>query len=256
MFQEGDLVRIKDWKEWDKDFRSPLRFAYSGDIGTVTEVIPQRGTTCYRLDTQTLKRPITIMTWREDLLEPAFIPGRRVRIRSWESMAEEFGETEGGNLSTPRFLFTGEMGPLCGLYATIDRVFGTTLTLKDWSDKEVHDRTHSGIVGDWFYTKEMVELVPSMSVMLDFKKPVFPKKAEEVVRSLKKKEIRFFGKNHGWFLPDIPDVYWISSSVTLKQDFTIDISTKVDWDLVKDFLLNENRIRMGKNIFRFRAKNS
>ena len=207
MFRVGDLVRIKDWKEWDEDFRSPFRFAYSGDIGTVTEVIPQRGTTYYRLDTQTLKRPIAGMTWREDLLEPAFIPGRRVRIKSWESMAEEFGEI-GGRLrriiDTPRFQFVEDMRPLCGLYATIDRVLGTTLTLKDWSDKEVHDRTNSGIGVDWFYTKEMVKLVPSMSVMLDFKKPVFPKKAKEVVRSLKKKEIRFFGKNPGWLLPDIP----------------------------------------------------
>ena len=247
MFQEGDLVRIKDWKEWDKDFRSLPRLAYSGDIGTVTEVIPQRGTTYYRLDTQTLKRPITIMTWREDLLEPAFIPGRRVRIRSWESMAEEFGETEGGNLSTPRFLFTREMKPLCGLYATIDRVIENRLTLKDWSDKEVHDRTRLGTTGDWLYTKQMIELVPSMSVLLDFKNPVFPKKAGEVVKSLQKKEIRFFGKNHGWFLSDISDVYWIGSGATLKQDFTIDISAEVDWDLVKEFLLNENRIRMGKN---------
>lgn len=247
MFQEGDLVRIKDWKEWNKDFRSPSRLAYSGDIGTVTEVIRQRGTTYYRLDTQTLKRPITIMTWREDMLEPAFIPGRRVRIRSWESMAEEFGETGRGDLSTPRFLFTGKMKPLCGLYATIDRVTENRLTLKDWSDKEVHDRTRLGIGRDWHYTKEMIELVPSMSVLLDFKTPVFPEKAREVVRSLQKKEIRFFGKNHGWFLPDISDVYWIESSTTLKQDFTIDISAEVDWHLVKEFLLNENMIKMGKN---------
>ena len=247
MFQVGDLVRIKDWKEWDMDFKAPSKLAYSGDIGTVTEVIPQRGTTYYRLNTQTLKRPITIMTWREDLLEPAFIPGRRVRIRSWESMAEEFGETEGGNLSTPRFLFTGEMKPLCGLYATIDKVIENRLTLKDWSDKEVHDRTRLGTTRDWFYTKEMVELVPSMSVLLDFKNPVFPEKARKVVKSLEKKEIRFFGKNHGWFLSHISDIYWIESSTTLKQDFTIDISAEVDWDLVQDFLLNENRIRMGKD---------
>lgn len=251
MFQEGDLVRIKDWKEWDKGFRSPSRLAYSGDFGVVTEVIQQRGTAYYRLNTQTLKRPITlIMTWREGLLEPAFIPGRRVRIRSWESMAEEFGEHEDGintHLSTPRFLFTIPMKPLCGLYATIDRVLGNRITLKDWSDKEAHDRTLLGCGGDWYYTEEMIELVPSMSVLLDFKNPVFPKKARNVVKFLKEKEIRFFGKNHGWFLPDIPDVYWIDSSATLKQDFTIDISAEVDWDLVKEFLLNENRIRMGKN---------
>lgn len=243
MFQVGDLVRIKDWKEWDMDFKAT---AYSGDIGTVTEVIPQRGTTYYRLDTQTLKRPITIITWREDLLEPAFIPGRRIRIRSWESMAEEFGEI-GCGLSTPRFLFSSEMKPLCGLYATIDKVTENRLTLKDWSNKEVHDRTRLGTIGDWFYTKEMIELVPSMSVLLDFKTPVFPEKATEVVRSLQKKEIRFFGKNHGWFLSHISDIYWIESSATLKQDFTIDISAEVDWDLVKEFLLNENRIRMGKD---------
>lgn len=250
MFQEGDLVRIKDWKEWDKDFKSPPRLAYSGDIGTVTEVISQRGTTYYRLDTQTLKRPITIMTWREDLLEPAFIPGRRVRIRSWESMAEEFGEIGAGihaHICTPRFVFSSEMKPLCGLYATIDRVVGNRPTLKDWGDKEAHDRTLLGRMGDWYYTKEMIELVPSMSVLLDFKNPVFPKKARDAVKFLKEKEIRFFGKNHGWFLPDIPDVYWINSSTILKKDFTIDISSEVDWDLVKEFLLNENRIRMGKD---------
>lgn len=246
MFQEGDLVRIKDWKEWNEDFKTPLRLAYSGDFGVVTEVIRERGTTYYRLDTQTLKRPMTIMTWREDLLEPAFIPGRRVRIRSWESMAEEFGKF-GCSLSTPRFLFAREMKPLCGLYATIDKVIENRPTLKDWSDKEVHDRTRLGTTGDWYYTKEMIELVPSMSVLLDFKTPVFPKKAREVVRSLQKKEIRFFGKNHGWFLSHISDIYWIESSTTLKQDFTIDISAEVDWDLVKEFLLNENRIRMGKD---------
>ena len=42
MFQEGDLVRIKDWKEWNKEFRSLSRLAYSGDFGVVTEVIQQR----------------------------------------------------------------------------------------------------------------------------------------------------------------------------------------------------------------------
>lgn len=247
MFQVGDLVRIKDWKEWDMDFKAPSRLAYSGDIGTVTEVIRDIRATYYRLNTQTLKRPMTIMTWREDLLEPAFIPGRRVRIRSWESMAEEFGEIGGGTLSTPGFTFAREMKPLCGLYATIDKVIENRPTLKDWSDKEVHDRTRFGAVGDWFYTKEMTELVPSMSVLLDFKTPVFPEKASKVVKSLQKKEIRFLGKNHGWFLTDIQDIYWIESSTTLKQDFTIDISAEVDWDLVKEFLLNENRIRMGKD---------
>lgn len=246
MFQVGDLVRIKDWKEWDMDFKALSRLVYSGDFGVVTEVIRDIRATYYRLNTQTLKRPITIMTWREDLLEPAFIPGRRVRIRSWESMAEEFGKT-GCSLSTPRFLFVSEMKPLCGLYATIDKVIENRLTLKDWSDKEVHDRTRLGTTGDWYYTKEMIQLVPSMSVLLDFKTPVFPEKAEEVVRSLQKKEIRFLGKNHGWFFSHISDIYWIESSATLKQDFTIDISAEVDWDLVKEFLLNENRIRMGKN---------
>ena len=165
-------------------------------------------------------------------------------------MAEEFGEHEDGihaHLSTPTFVFTIKMKPLCGLYATIDKALGNRLTLKDWSDKEAHARTLLGGMGDWCYTKEMIELVPSMSVLLDFKNPVFPKKAEEVVKFLKKKEIRFFGKNHGWFLPDIPDVYWINSSITLRQDFTIDISAEVDWNLVKEFLLNENRIRMGKD---------
>ena len=52
--------------------------------------------------------------------------GDRVRFRSWEDMAEEFGE-ENGNIDTGAAYFTNQMRYLCGTEFEIEKIEGSVI---------------------------------------------------------------------------------------------------------------------------------
>lgn len=229
MFHVGDLVRIKDWA-------SGSSFIW-GTCAKIRQEVLGRG---YRLETR--GRVLDNSVFNKDWLEPAFKEGTRVRIKSFERMREEFGGSE-VTIHTPTFFFVDKMKPLCGLYATIDRVSGRKIFLTNWSDKEIH-RESIGCNGlDWSYSTYMVEPVEKMWVLFDYKDRNIPIEMEEVVTALRVEGIACFESE----VSPVPGIFYRPRIERGGFDFIIDVSDEVDWDLVKEFLLNENMIRMGKN---------
>ena len=86
-----------------------------------------------------------------------FKVGDRVRIKSWDEMAEEYNERSYGIElpSSPKFV--NSMKCLCGLTATIDKINNDIVKLKDWSDD---DDEH----GIWTYSTYMLEKVTNIIV--------------------------------------------------------------------------------------------
>ena len=78
-----------------------------------------------------------------------FKVGDRVRIKSWDRMAEEYIE-EAGGITLPVSRFDNAMKPLCGLTATIKNINGDRVKLKNWSDGDEHT---------WTFTIYMIERV-------------------------------------------------------------------------------------------------
>ena len=161
MFREGQLVRIKSAAEimsypkggdggWDVGntyFNSSMLF-YCGGYATISDYDSRNR---YRLENafgipggELLHR----WSWDEEMLEPAFKVGTRVRIKDWE------------NANSSDTAFVPSMRPLCGRYATIKSIEDRRITLKDWSNTE----------GDlaWRYTIDMVEPIMPITVSVDF----------------------------------------------------------------------------------------
>lgn len=85
-----------------------------------------------------------------------FKVGDRVRIKSWDRMAEEYTERSYG-IELPLLChFVKGMKCLCGLTATIDKIDNDIVKLKDWSDDDEH--------GIWTYSTDMLEKVASLIV--------------------------------------------------------------------------------------------
>lgn len=64
-----------------------------------------------------------------------FKPGDRVQFKTWEEMKKEFGLTANGSINT-QIPFTILMRHLCGAFATIYRIYGNDVFLKDISTEE------------------------------------------------------------------------------------------------------------------------
>ena len=85
-----------------------------------------------------------------------FNVGERVQFKKWSEMEKEFGTDFDGNIET-YFHFTRRMEHLCGTYATIEKIDGKIVYLKDFSSKGRHcwnfstymikhiDRTKKGV---------------------------------------------------------------------------------------------------------------
>lgn len=76
-----------------------------------------------------------------------FKVGDRVQFKSWEEMEKEFGLNDDGNICISP-CFAHHMKHLCGTYATILRIVGRSVTLKDFSA--------SGKT-DWCYIVDMLK---------------------------------------------------------------------------------------------------
>lgn len=161
MFRTGQLVRIKSaaeimsypeapdggWNVGHTYFNSSMLF-YCGGYATISGY---RGNNRYELSSafgipggELIRR----WHWDEEMLEPAFKVGTRVRIKDWENAVRD----------APAFVPL--MRHLCGRYATIERIEGNRLWLKDWSNTE----------GDlvWRYDIDMVEPIMPITVSVDF----------------------------------------------------------------------------------------
>lgn len=85
-----------------------------------------------------------------------FKVGERVQFKTWSEMEKEFVTDFDGNIDT-YFHFTRRMEHLCGTYATIEKIDGKIVYLKDFSSKGRHcwnfstymikhiDRTKKGV---------------------------------------------------------------------------------------------------------------
>lgn len=160
MFRTGQLVRIKSAAEimsypevdngWNvgRTYFNPSMLFYCGGYATISRY---NGNDGYRLESafgipggEFIRR----WDWDEEMLEPAFKVGTRVRIKDWENAVRD----------APAFVPL--MRHLCGRYATIERIEGNRLWLKDWSNTE----------GDlvWRYDIDMVEPIMPITVSVDF----------------------------------------------------------------------------------------
>lgn len=87
-----------------------------------------------------------------------FKVGDRVRIKSWDKMAEEYTEEKSGNgINLPFSRFDICVKHLCGLTATIKMIDDDgRVQLEDWSDDDKHDI--------WTYSTYMLEKVTNLIV--------------------------------------------------------------------------------------------
>ena len=145
-FNKGDYVRIRPWEEMAKiygeyegnmsiapTFVSGMR-CYCGEIRQVVEVDESddsyilKGAKGYWFAGESL----------EGAKEPgALREGARVLVRSWDSMAEEFGIDENEDIATPELPFFHQRKEYCG----------TTLVVEIVDDS---DNTFMDENGDWF----------------------------------------------------------------------------------------------------------
>lgn len=162
MFRQGQLVKIKSAAEimsypgargsdgWNvgHTYFNPLMLFYCGGYATISDY---RGDNRYELVSafgipggESSHR----WGWDEEMLEPAFKVGTRVRIKDWENAVRD----------TPAFV--SSMRHLCGRYATIERIVDDKIWLIDWSD------TRGDLV--WRYDINMVEPIMPITVSVDF----------------------------------------------------------------------------------------
>lgn len=86
-----------------------------------------------------------------------FKVGDRVRFRSWDDMAAEYGVDEYKNINC-QFHFTEEMRLLCGTYATISEITtNKNVYLRDFSLESGRDYWWDQI--KWIYSTDMIEKV-------------------------------------------------------------------------------------------------
>ena len=163
MFRLGQLVKIKSAAEimsyqraggldgWNvgNTYFNPSMLFYCGGYATIS---------AYRVDNKYALESafgipggerINRWDWDEEMLEPAFKVGTRVRIKDWETIKSCGVEN-----------FPGSMRHLCGRYATIERIVNDRIWLKDWSN------TSGDLI--WSYTIDMVEPIMPITVSVDF----------------------------------------------------------------------------------------
>lgn len=86
-----------------------------------------------------------------------FKVGDRVRFRSWDDMAAEYGVNEYKNINC-QFHFTEEMRFLCGTYATISKITtNNNVYLRDFSLES--ERDYWRYPTKWNYSTDMLEKV-------------------------------------------------------------------------------------------------
>lgn len=108
-----------------------------------------------------------------------FKPGDRVQFKTWEEMEKEFGTYASGDIRT-KILFSEQMRHLCGTFATIERINGKHIYLKEFTAK--------GDIG-WVYYTDMLKPAKTekyeLHIMSDGKKTtaVYKKNGEIVSRS-------------------------------------------------------------------------
>lgn len=266
MFKVGQLVKIKSaaeimgypkvvggWVVGDVFFsRSMLSFCngyaivndiYAGNHFTLTNFI---GTPSISV--------IGRKFWSEEMLEPAFKVGTRVRIKDWKNVVRDAPE------------FVSSMRPLCGRYATIARMEGSRIWLDNWSN------TSGDLI--WLYNIDMVEPIMPITVSVDFDgtitQAVHPTKegfnklrseCKEVMDYLSRNGVSFYlhsartlymqeavGLCMKWKLPIcIKDPNTKKLTDWYIEDRSVGVS-RVDWKEIKTFFQKELKNRKGENI--------
>ena len=155
-FSKGDYVRIRPWEEMTKLY---------GEKDGVIEVMPVFTNTmrCYcgevrqidtadELDGSYMLEGVDTYWFAENALEAAKEPrelkeGDRVLVRSWESMAMDFGLDEDGDIKSD-VCFSKAMKEFCGTVHTIKKATGI-------------NRFNLDETGDYIFTSDHLTLVGS-----------------------------------------------------------------------------------------------
>ena len=82
-----------------------------------------------------------------------FKVGDRVRIRSWDDMAKEYGLDWEGDIGTSYYCFVKEMRNMCGVEATISKIYDDEEVILDQFDKYKDEGRR------WKYSISMIEKV-------------------------------------------------------------------------------------------------
>ena len=109
-----------------------------------------------------------------------FKPGDRVQFKTWEEIEKEFGGNPDKKYIISLFAFNRPMAHLCGTFATIERINGKRIYLKEFTAK--------GDIG-WAYYTDMLKPANTdkyeLHIMSDGKKTtaVYKKNGDIVSRS-------------------------------------------------------------------------
>lgn len=278
MFKIDQWVRIKTYEEvkdlfhYDSEGIRMIRDIYMPDLiipylGAAARISEKDGQN-YKLKDFVGVPFMEDFSWvfPKEILQDAFSEGSRVRIRSWESMEEEFGTNGYGNIPCRR-TFIKNMRHLCGRYATIAGVYDGSVGLRDWSDD-------SDTV--WHYSEDMIEPVPCLTVSVDFDGTItgshipgtvgFNKIKDGCKRAmdlLHKMGVNFYlltGRQEhlqealnlckGWNLP----IFTFQPNTKKITDFYIDDKDvscqRIDWEQIYAFLYSVLERRMGKSFIK------
>ena len=153
-----------------------------------------------------------------------FKVGDRVRIKSWDRMAEEYIE-EAGGITLPVSRFDNAMKPLCGLTATIKNINGDRVKLKNWSDGDEHTWTFTIYMIERVYIKNEEE--KEMNKVLNL---WFERKQEKIIKKYAEMEQDFINNHYSV----------VKSYNELVEQFEKDLDDLYKFDKVNEqFVLEE-----------------
>ena len=139
-FSKGDYVRIRPWEEMAKlygeiDGRIKVLPSFVGGMSRYCGEVRQIASVDEYDDSYMLEGVDTYW-FAQNTLKAAKEPralkaGDRVLIRSWDSIAEEFGVDEDGDIKTPEMPFYRSRKEYCGTTRVVEEVDFSDNTFKD-----------------------------------------------------------------------------------------------------------------------------
>lgn len=189
----------------------------------------------------------------EPMLECAYAVGQRVRVKPFEKIVREYrADIEGIHFPDGED-FSAEKVPTCGKYATIKYNFnGRLYMLTDWSEDV-------GEAGDATFSKFALEPAEPISLRIDLGERSLDdtlNNSKKALILLNKIGVRVFAYARHPQPQTVTD-YLASCrvgpsifGVQRKTDYVISQDSKVDWEEVYAFMLEQSEKRFGKDFLK------